>query len=432
MRRFSLEKFEWFVFIIVFLMMGNPFFALLSNTELLHDNINGMTKWYSLISGGIVLLLSLRSWKKMIQSIQQNMLLVAFILLAVGSVIWSVSPYSTFANSVTLVLFAYTGWYFSVRYSLAEQLDILSVSFGLGIVLSILAVLILQDITFYARVSWQGIYGNPNHLGMSSSIGAIIFWLQWLTKPHGWGRRKYLLLLSLAITTLLFSYSRTALLGFTASWVLLEFVRYRLQRDTLMLRGKTFFARIVIVILLTGPFMGATSVSKRVLYPSQVTANQCDVVLTPLESQLDRLLSRRLTIWKQTISATTRHPVIGYGYDAFWVQPEPIVRPCLPFGSSHNEFIEIALALGYVGVVIFALLALQALIRSVRGAARNQPILSLWPWAAMVLFMVAAMFETYLLSRYYWALFIAVVVFASRGVHKNTSTTSEPQQISTV
>jgi exopolysaccharide production protein ExoQ len=84
----------------------------------------------------------------------------------------------------------------------------------------------------------------------------------------------------------------------------------------------------------------------------------------------DATLTGRTELWQIADREVAKRPVLGHGFSAYWrhgnIQVEKIWRE-LGIGSRmgfnfHNEFVEIKVDLGYVGLAIFVVLALTVLI----------------------------------------------------------------------
>jgi O-antigen ligase len=81
-------------------------------------------------------------------------------------------------------------------------------------------------------------------------------------------------------------------------------------------------------------------------------------------------LTGRTEIWKTVISMVP-NPIVGAGFDSFWLGPrlETIWRlfPSLYLNEAHNGYIEIYLNLGVVGVLLIALLLLSGYRKAVKS-----------------------------------------------------------------
>lgn len=90
-------------------------------------------------------------------------------------------------------------------------------------------------------------------------------------------------------------------------------------------------------------------------------------------------LSGRTDIWKGVLQVAAEHPVLGAGFESFWTgQNLYRVWRHLPVGEnvneSHDGYIEVLAQLGWVGVMLIALLLVNAY-RLAVGAFRRSPAL---------------------------------------------------------
>jgi exopolysaccharide production protein ExoQ len=74
----------------------------------------------------------------------------------------------------------------------------------------------------------------------------------------------------------------------------------------------------------------------------------------------DPHLSKRTDLWELSLAAVRRNPALGYGFVAFWneeSQPAARIREELSWEvpHAHNGYIEVALGLGMVGLVLCAI-----------------------------------------------------------------------------
>lgn len=107
--------------------------------------------------------------------------------------------------------------------------------------------------------------------------------------------------------------------------------------------------------------------------------------LTPLLAMLlkaagkDATLTGRTYIWDKAFSLVEARPVLGLGYSAFWRQGNIDAEGLWMFAgitgragfNFHNTFIEILVHLGYVGLLLYALIAVglfvMLVIRTIRA-----------------------------------------------------------------
>jgi O-antigen ligase len=79
----------------------------------------------------------------------------------------------------------------------------------------------------------------------------------------------------------------------------------------------------------------------------------------------DATLSGRTDVWRVVTATILERPLLGYGYYAFWQTPSAELTNILhatnwSFGYAHNGILEIALQLGFLGVLMFGATLLRA------------------------------------------------------------------------
>ena len=137
--------------------------------------------------------------------------------------------------------------------------------------------------------------------------------------------------------------------------------------------------------------------------------------LAPLLGR-DATLTGRTAIWHEVWLAILRHPLLGYGFSAFWrgaQAPSWDVVVALRFVlfHAHNGFLEIWLELGAGGLLLFALSLL-------RGAFLLWPEMragnfaeAAWPFSILLLILLYDFDENTLLSfnGLFWVLYTAAL-----------------------
>lgn len=173
--------------------------------------------------------------KQVLRTALQEKLLWLMVVVAIGSTFWSDVPSITLANSINLVRLTLFGVYFAARYSLKEQLHLLTWVFGIGAALSLIFVLALPSYgvmgvgeissaeTIAHAGPWQGVYGHKNILARVMLLSTIAFFLSTSSD----GRHRWLVWGNVVLSIILIvgSTSKTALIIFLTILALLPFYR---------------------------------------------------------------------------------------------------------------------------------------------------------------------------------------------------------------
>ena len=268
-------------------------------------------------------------------------LLICGIVLA--SVIWSQDPVVSLRSGLYYLVDTLFAFYLLTAFSLEELMDLVMM---LGTTLAILSAVMILAFPQFGLVQqtahhgvWQGIFSEKNDAAKN--------WIFLLTPVCN--RRIFqprsMLYASMIILFLGMTKSATAIIALA---VYLAFMM-----------GLPFFKRLSLR-------WAAFSIAAAVLFTALSVS-----VLIEVAPQVAGLLGRDLTltgrtdIWAVLLQSAQKHPVLGYGYSAFWTgMAGESGRVYLTirwyFTYAHNGFLEVLLQVGTIGVAAVALMLLQA------------------------------------------------------------------------
>jgi O-antigen ligase len=245
----------------------------------------------------------------------------------------------------------------------------------------------------------QGIVGNANILGMLALLALIVFALRLAARKGSpvWGWAWIVA----AVVTLALTRSSTVIVAGIAVLLVGAFliiVRRTSGRARLAVFGSGIglaVALAVIAFVARAPLLGLLGKSSD--------------------------LTNRLDIWETVGELAVQRPVAGWGWVSYWnpwVEPfdDLIVIKGVTYLQAHNAWLDVFLQLGAIGVVLFALLVLGALVRSWGMAAevtriRYAPADLRWPEnAAPLLLLVALLVQSLAESRLIIELGFALLV----------------------
>ena len=331
-------------------------------------------------------------------------------LLAVASCAWSLDPFLTLRRALPFALAGLFGLWFSVRFPLPRQLAILRITL-VALALGTIAVVLLNpaiglDHSSGHAADWQGVFTQKNACGRIMVLGtAVILFGERFT-----GARFGAFLLFVFV--LVMSGSRGAWL-IEGSLLLLWGALAIAQRTGPRLRTLLAIAAPVkIVSVGFGLLLGVHR-------------------LVPLIGR-DPTLSGRAAIWLQVSRFIAQRPMLGYGYDAFWrgmQGPSFQIAASLHFivAHAHNGFLEIALELGFAGILLFALSWMRAWCALWPHWRRGEIGKIAWPLAFLLLIVLYDLDENTLLiyNGMFWVLYVAVIAAIERlacDLHHNAAT----------
>lgn len=320
-------------------------------------------------------------------------LLMSLLALCFASSLWSIDSGGTFRRSIWLGLNMAFGLYLAWRYDWKALLNILAASFVVLAAGSFALGLLAPSIgrmSFEHPGAWSGLWTHKNTLGGIMALGVAIAAAAAIVTPE---RRKAWIALSFACFALvLLSTSKTALLGSMLGLGMIGFC--------MMIRQGPLPATIAGSCVLVGIIGGAGII---VLAP--------DLIVAALGRDLT--LTGRTDIWEASARFVEAQPWLGYGYYAFWLPdngPAYWVREAVMWevSSAHSSWLETALALGRVGVALFAL---QLIVTSLRGVSSIMRVdAGLWAPAFLAVFALYTLSESHALqaNNLFWTIYVAV------------------------
>ena len=330
-------------------------------------------------------------------------LLWAMIGLAFVSVIWSVDPAVSFRRSIALLFLSLAGAVLASNYSWPKLLEVLSTAFTIIVVLCFVFCLLLPR---YGRMAtlfpgaWRGVWFEKNALGDNMAMACVTFCAAArLNTRRAWF---WMIMTALAMTLLLLSQSKTSLVSFILGCAALGFVM-------LVKRGP------VTGVLTT--FLSVTLV----LALAAVVYFHTDAFFALLGK--DATLTGRTSLWEAVMVQIHHRPILGFGYGAVWENKDvwaPLAqiskRAKFVAAHSHNSWLEVWLALGVVGVILFALYFAETWFRTIVAAYSGVGGYFAMPF--LMIFSLMTLTENVALvynDGFVWVLFVAMAVKLARG-----------------
>ncbi len=347
------------------------------------------------IYGTAFLFLALRS-QNFVYRITRDKFLLLLVGLALLSVFWSFAPEVTARRGLALLGTTLFAAYLAVRFSLKDQIRLLSWTLGIAMLLSVLVALALPAYGLMEGGEWQGIYRHKNALGRMVALGGIIF----LLRAVGGGRYRWIYFAGcgLSVGLLLLSDSKGALAIFLALLVLLPL--YRALRWSYTLAVPLF-----IMFVLAAGFASAWLLS------------DANLVLSALGK--DATLSGRTEIWAAVFEKIHEHPWLGYGYSGFWLGWEgessyvwlTVPGDFFP-AHSHSGYLDTWLDLGLLGLSLLVAGFVLALIKALRVARSTTTVAALWPPIFLAFMLLSNVLESSILkpNDLWWVLYVATVL----------------------
>lgn len=346
------SRIEYAILILVLLVFSEGLLPRLLSSE---DAVEGSPflrlLWlpiYALAFAGLI-------WKA--KEIAQVCLRLPFlmVLLAVCalSFIWSIDPGLSMRRSFAILMTTVAGLYIGTRYSWQTLLRALAITWLIVAVVSAFTAILVPSFGRMQDVhegAWQGLYFEKNQLGGHMARAAIFAgFLAIMDRKFRW---LWAGLLMLSAALVLLSTSKSSLLGLGVGLGILAL-------GVWMKQG----LRTGLVTLWVGVLVGGVSAAVLVLAP--------ELVFELLGR--DATLTGRTDIWIVLAENIQQKPLLGYGYGAFWA-PDSVegnwVREALQWDAptAHNGWLEVTVALGFVGLAFLVLDFLMTIGRAILAA----------------------------------------------------------------
>jgi O-antigen ligase len=297
-------------------------------------------------------------------------------LLALLSTVWSVAPGATLNEAVKMAFTVIICFYLAAQLDTRQLVLALGLSMGVAVALSV-----LNLVTGFLPPVWET---NGALLGIFTQktiLAKAVVWAAFAciaaAAYRGLGMIGVLAAIAMfPITTL--AQSITGKIGYLFVAMLVVLLMLRRTGPRLRLAGS-----LVIGLGLAGLLVGYFATGGEVLPDLLAVAGK------------DTTLTGRTVIWAIGIDAWRDAPVLGLGYDGFWNSPayalkRNYIEAYVDDGlhGFHNVYVEIAVALGLVGLCYFVGLVLVTLVRLTRDVLLR-PSIDAAVWLSALTMIVA-------------------------------------------
>jgi exopolysaccharide production protein ExoQ len=328
--------------------------------------------------------------------------LAIFVLFTVASIFWSVDFAASINAIINFLLLTILGYLLVVRFRFIEIVQIVTVMMAIGCVMNLAWVLALGSLGQTAG-GWDGLGSQKNALGTTVVLALPFFALYLRARPRG--RFVLYLMIILAVVLVVGSQSKTSLAsGLLTLVAAVVYVGFRAK--------KTLYGAVVITLI-------ATSIVAALF----ATAN-----LAFFADALDKdvTLTGRTQVWSLLVDAIEERPLFGYGLGGFWngyLSPahEIWVAQSWEPTHAHNAALQVAVQLGLIGLGLFLIINVRAIIRSTSRIRYVDGPLGLLPLVYLTLVLMSSITESGVIEqRFGWVMFIVMVVSAKMTVAERT------------
>lgn len=345
-------------------------------------------------------------------ALRANKPLIALVGLAVVSWLWSIDPPVTLHQSLGLIFGLLFAADFSVSYPLHRQLQIVCAALLSVVVLSVIVQIFFPSLvpgSDLEGTAWHGILGRKNEFGRLVCFAGIAVFTQVMNS-----RWKTFLTLAIAGALAFASRSTSAVIylvvmfGVTKAWSM-AFLR----------RG---VARLAIGAVLCLATIGTIVITRNF-----------DQLMYMIGK--DPQLTGRTALWSQALVAISDRPLLGYGYQAFWVfdsQPARLVREAAGWRDAphaHNGYIDLTLNVGFLGLLLYLASYAISIVKAREYLQAGSESYRRWPLSCLVLLCVYQLTETTIVTgnSFFWMVFCSLTISLSNEHEALALTSRNPR-----
>jgi exopolysaccharide production protein ExoQ len=285
-------------------------------------------------------------------SLRMKLILVLPVLALLSSA-WSVDPRQSIVSAITFLCFTLFAIYLTESFTTNGQLDLIMLTGAIAVSASIALALFVPGIGA-TPAGWRGIFTHKQQCAAAVTL-FLVTALHW--KPnHPLQRQLRPIYVVMCLGLIIMSQSRTG-------WLLTLFA--------LVLSGSLWFlqklaAKDSLFLVLTAiPVVGGIVYLIRLLS-----------ILIVTSVGKDPTLSERTVIWAAAWDAIIQRPLLGYGYQAFWhglqgASKDVVLIAGWNLSQAQSGYLDLWLQFGVCGVILLALMTLQAGTDAVRSFRRE-------------------------------------------------------------
>lgn len=408
MRKFLISAEQILAVTCLMLYSGTPLDAFLTDGFTVKEGDRTIFRFLYTFTYIVSLSLITLRWKKVTYVFSRDKFIWILLGVCAFSSFWSLDPDTTIRRVVGLTGTMLFGLYLASRYTLKQQLKIYAYMFGISAVMCLLFVLLVPKYGIVSSIhigAWRGIYAQKNILGKRFVLGgAIFFFLAMTNRENRW--ISWLGYITSGLLILL-SQSATSVVNF-----LIITGSYLIYSRILNLKYKVM---IPVVTLLS-----TVGIAFYTWFVSQ-----SDQILGSVGK--DTTLTGRSELWPAVLEMIAKKPWLGYGYGAFWNDSveSSIVIQTVQWNApnAHNGFLDLWLALGLLGILVFLIGFVINLLRALYLMRWNQTSENLWLLIYFTYMIFSNLTETTLLEQnsLEWILYVSAILSSKLSTRANSN-----------
>jgi len=298
----------------------------------------------------------------------RNLPILLLVCFALASIFWSSVLTETIPGLRGLLRTTMFGVYFATRYSIKEQIRLITWVFGIAAILNLVSCLLIPSYGISSSEAssggeWQGIFAHKNLMARAMTVSSILFFLKALLEKD----KNWLMGLGfcLSIGLIIMSQSKTSLTTFLILIMIVPIFKI-IER---YYRTKVFI--FISFCLIVG------SIATLIL------GNLEFIVVDVLGKNLE--FNGRLPLWSLIVEKSLERPWIGHGYQGFWLSDsgQSVISnswASLSFKAgvdsfnAHNGYLELFAQLGVLGLFLYILSFGNVLISTITSLIKKQEL----------------------------------------------------------
>jgi exopolysaccharide production protein ExoQ len=325
-----------------------------------------------------------------------NLIFMSWPLIACLSTLWSISPQLSFSHGIQLLMTTLVAFLICIQLRLEQVVTAIFWAMLLAAVLTVASELLAPG----SVGGWRGTFPHKNVMGSSMSLLVITACCLFL---QGRWRIVSFAAIGLGAFLVALSQSAAAILSLALTLALLPFA-YAYLRG-----GSTF-------LLASGLALATAAVGTLVLYISMIALGTDPIEIVLEAFGKERTLTGRTVLWDLADQAMEQRPWLGFGFKGYWTNvPAEMHALRLIVGgvfNFHNNYLDVAVAFGYLGPILLAGGLSVGLVRTTRGLLNGAEPIDMWPLLIVVLCIILTFVENLLMWNHsiWQVLFIVAAV----------------------
>lgn len=324
--------------------------------------------------------------------IPQNPTLFILFLFTGFSVFWSETPLVTLKTSLVYLAVACVAIYVAKQYTWKDLYKILRF-------ITLMVMILSYQVQLRSSGAWGGVLGHKNQFSFFMALTAASWLFYGIYNPKH--RRISIVIFLFALYALNQAASgagKVLIVVLLSLWQYLGFAK--------KLSPRWAFVSIILFMIVS------------ICLTIVISENIEFIVVDTLHK--DMTLTGRLDFWPLILKKIDARPLLGYGVAGFWQFWRGVGNPAMDIivvktqfrpPHSHNGFLDMALELGYTGVILYAITFFNNLAKGVIYLTRNRLPEAGLPILLLVYMVMTNITETGLFgatSNWFWFVVITV------------------------